>query len=121
MARGNDDPIQRDEAARASLLDRLAQGVGEAVTDIRQKVVEEGWFGRAVTPPPLPEGFAREPTGVPSFAERCGLGEASREEVYGRDMPVPSPTSGRSFAERCGLTPEPPAPTPEERTREIDR
>lgn len=25
--------------------------LGEVFTDIRQKVVEEGWFGRRVTPP----------------------------------------------------------------------
>ena len=34
---------------RQSLYDSIAQGVGEAVADIRQKVVEEGYFGRAVT------------------------------------------------------------------------
>ena len=29
----------------------LADFFGEIIADIRQKVVEEGWFGRRVTPP----------------------------------------------------------------------
>jgi len=33
----------------ANFMDELAKGFGDAVTDIRQKVVEEPWFGRAVT------------------------------------------------------------------------
>jgi hypothetical protein len=32
-----------------SFLDQLYNGIADAVTDIRQKVVEEPWFGRAVT------------------------------------------------------------------------
>lgn len=28
---------------------QLSQGLGDAIADIRQKVVEEPWFGRAVT------------------------------------------------------------------------
>jgi len=33
----------------ADFMDELAKGFGDAVADIRQKVVEEPWFGRAVT------------------------------------------------------------------------
>ncbi len=29
--------------------DELFANIGDAVADIRQKVVEEGWFGRAIT------------------------------------------------------------------------
>jgi hypothetical protein len=36
---------------RKSLLDELVSGIGNAVTDIREKVVEEAWFGKAVTAP----------------------------------------------------------------------
>jgi hypothetical protein len=31
----------------------LTEALGEAIADARQKVIEEGWFGRAVTPPPM--------------------------------------------------------------------
>lgn len=31
------------------ILDTIISGIGEAVTDIRHKVVEEGYFGRQVT------------------------------------------------------------------------
>jgi hypothetical protein len=31
-----------------SVFDKLAKGLGDAVADIREKVVEEGWFGRVV-------------------------------------------------------------------------
>ena len=32
-----------------SLYEQLLDGIGNAVTDIREKVVEEPWFGREVT------------------------------------------------------------------------
>lgn len=31
-----------------SLYDKLAKGVGDAIADIREKLVEEPWFGRVV-------------------------------------------------------------------------
>jgi len=31
-----------------SVFDKLAKGLGDAVADIREKVVEEAWFGRVV-------------------------------------------------------------------------
>ncbi len=31
-----------------SLYDKLAKGLGDAIADIREKVVEEPWFGRVV-------------------------------------------------------------------------
>lgn len=36
--------------ARKSLLDEIVSGFANAVEDVRHKVVEEGWFGRQVTP-----------------------------------------------------------------------
>ena len=35
--------------------DWFAQAFGAAVDDIRKRVVEEPWFGRAVTPPYRPD------------------------------------------------------------------
>ena len=32
-----------------SFFDQLLKGVGDALVDVREKVVEEPWFGRAVT------------------------------------------------------------------------
>jgi hypothetical protein len=44
------------------LWDELFQGFETAVADIRQKVVEEPWFGQAVTASALDQGpCAREP------------------------------------------------------------
>ena len=31
-----------------SVFDRLTKGLGDAIADIREKVIEEGWFGRVV-------------------------------------------------------------------------
>jgi hypothetical protein len=50
--------------ADQNFLDELVKGFGDAVTDIRQKVVEEPMYGRAVTEreAPAPEWpQAREP------------------------------------------------------------
>jgi hypothetical protein len=35
--------------ANKTLFDQLFKGIGDAVADIRQRVVEEPWFGRLVT------------------------------------------------------------------------
>jgi hypothetical protein len=40
---------QKMARARASLSETLANLIGEAVTDIRNNVVEESWFGRHTT------------------------------------------------------------------------
>jgi hypothetical protein len=37
------------DMAAKSLFQQLWDGVADAIADIRQKVVEEPWFGRAVT------------------------------------------------------------------------
>jgi hypothetical protein len=34
---------------KQSLWDQLSKGVADAVVDIREKVVEEPWYGRALT------------------------------------------------------------------------
>lgn len=33
----------------SSFYDQLVKGLGDAIADVRTKVVEEPWFGRAVT------------------------------------------------------------------------
>jgi hypothetical protein len=52
--------------ARQTLSEQLWQGLGDAVTDIRQKVVEEPMYGRAVTDgadaPHWPEAQEQEPS-----------------------------------------------------------
>jgi len=32
-----------------SLYEQITKGIGDAIVDIREKVVEEPWFGRSVT------------------------------------------------------------------------
>jgi len=32
-----------------TLYEKIAKGIADAITDIREKVVEEPWFGRVVT------------------------------------------------------------------------
>lgn len=41
---------QASKAARHGFADWLADAVGSAVRDVRQRVVERGWFGESVTP-----------------------------------------------------------------------
>ena len=41
----------RGEDRPAGVFAYLLNEVGRAFTDIRQRVVEEGWFGRVTTPP----------------------------------------------------------------------
>lgn len=46
----------------ASLFDEFAKGVGAAVSDIREKVVEEAYFGRVVSDStPAPEAEQQGP------------------------------------------------------------
>ena len=40
-------------AARRSFIDAVSEGIADAARDVRQKVVEEPWFGRQVTPEPV--------------------------------------------------------------------
>ena len=58
------------------LFDTLFAAFGKAIADIRHKVVEEGWFGRATTREPLDQqrSFYR-----PVMPERA----ASFDDLYG--------------------------------------
>lgn len=71
------------------------QGIGEflfneirsAFQDIRQKVVEEGWFGRVVTPAPVVEVGKDGPEAIglgnrPTIHEGLGERRPSFEELW---------------------------------------
>ena len=58
----------------------LADAIGTVATDVRQRLVEEGWFGRIVTPRPLAGSDRAAEHG--SFADRLGW-----ERPAGRDGP----------------------------------
>jgi hypothetical protein len=49
------------------IFDRIARGVGDAITDIRQKLIDEGWFGRSVMAPDATPGQDTRPHS--SFAD----------------------------------------------------
>ena len=51
--------------------DWFAEAFGRAIADIRQKVVEEPWFGRAVTKQPL---------------QSTAPGENAREQEYPQEQ-----------------------------------
>jgi hypothetical protein len=48
-----------------SLFDSLANLLGDAMTDVRRSVVEEGWFGRPVTSPEGFDGMVKDLYGEP--------------------------------------------------------
>lgn len=63
-----------------TLLDEFVRGFGNAVADIRDKVVNEPWFGRSDTPTAerTPEPAATHPDLMGAFFEGR---EVSREEI----------------------------------------
>ena len=64
------------------IVDWFARAFGELIADVRHKVVEEPWFGRAVTPAPLTQPQ------VQSLAE--GLGWAQGGSASSRVAPEPN-------------------------------
>jgi len=62
-------------AGRGGIFDFLFQEAAHAVQDIRQKVVEEGWFGRVVTAAPVVE-----------------MEQASPADLYGKGPAIEPPT-----------------------------
>jgi hypothetical protein len=66
-----------------SLYDQLAKGLGDAVADIREKAVEEPWYGRVVNErqPDAPQWpQAREAEPAPSV-EREQEREAPEQDI----------------------------------------
>ncbi len=81
----------------SSLLDEFLRGFGDAVADIRQKVVEEPWFGRAVTTGPERAPEPQPETAKPDLMEAFFQGrEVTREELYGKE-PERAPEHGHSI------------------------
>lgn len=100
------------ERQGGGLFDSLLRGFGEAVADIRHKVVEEGWFGRQVT----------DTTVSAAPADQGGEKAVTRDDLYGRD-PRPLLSTRPSFEEQWAAREKPspaeaPAPVPD---RGIDR
>jgi hypothetical protein len=70
-----------------SLFDELLQGMGSAINDIREKVVEEAYFGRVVSDgPQAPEqpAAAPEQPAAPASAWEAQLAQA-------QSTPQPTP------------------------------
>lgn len=76
--------------AAGRVWDAVAEAMANAITDIRQKVVEEPWFGRAVTPELVKEidqgGGVHGTTAVTPKGGAHGRTEAGGG-VHGRDGP----------------------------------
>lgn len=73
-----------DRQQPPGFLDVLFASIGNAIADIRHKVVEEGWFGRAVTRDPRKahDDFYRPvlPERATSFEEQWAVREAAPTE-----------------------------------------
>ena len=65
---------------RQSLSDELWQGLGNAVTDIRQKVVEEPMYGRAVTDGPEHLQWPEAQESGPSLGSQTHTRDVEREQ-----------------------------------------
>ena len=79
--------------ASRSLLDQLAQSFGQAITDIREKVVEEGWFGRTTGPQErMSQGMGEFFGQAHHSTESPGI-SASTEHVAPEAAPAKSPMS----------------------------
>jgi hypothetical protein len=83
---------------RDGAIHTLAEGIGEAFADIRKKCVEEGWFGREVTPREVTypgggiHGHHDQKSSVieVNFYELCKTNEQQK--------PSPSPDQGKEVA-----------------------
>jgi hypothetical protein len=72
-----------------SVMDQFLEGVGNAINDIREKAVEEAYFGRVVTDNvPAPE-VAAEPAQAPGSWQQYV--EAARDRANRDEMPPPEP------------------------------
>lgn len=69
-----------------SIIDDVTRGIGNAVTDVRHKVVEEPYFGRVVTDGP------EAPTYSASTADQDRATDAPPEATEARPQPQAQPT-----------------------------
>ena len=63
----------------STLWEQLSKGLGEAITDIRQKVVEEPMWGRAVTGESQQAQLSPEPEQQPAFGSKTTVREFGPE------------------------------------------
>ena len=72
--------------SKESFSEELWKGLGNAISDIRTKVIEEAYYGRAVTDGPehlqWPEGQEPEP----SFGSSTRTREVEQEREPGKDI-----------------------------------
>jgi hypothetical protein len=54
---------------KQSIFEQFAKGLGDAVADIREKVVEEPWYGRALSQPHTIEGWPQARAAQPEVGE----------------------------------------------------
>jgi hypothetical protein len=70
---------------QGGVLDSIIKGIGEAVTDVRQKVVEEGYFGRQVTPD-LPQQSPYAEQGLPASFEQYRASKDAPEKGQSKEQ-----------------------------------
>lgn len=75
--------------------DWFSNAFGATVEDIRHKLVEEGWFGRTVTPRTMRRGQEPEAERT-TFAELFGWGKPDERAETNRTAPN-SPEHGHEF------------------------
>ena len=100
-------------AERKTFIGAVVDEIAYAFDDIRQKLVEEGWFGRTVTPAHVQEmdGPLPDVDTLNLMSEgRWPPQEVKREDLYGRDPEPPR----RSFEEEWAVR------EPQERSAEAD-
>ncbi len=68
------------------LFEEFIAGFANAVTDVREKVVEEPWFGRAVTDTPPVQAGNDTPSTFQEFVQ-----PATRDAPVGKDDISPEP------------------------------
>jgi len=75
------------DTKEGGVIDSIVKGIGDAVTDIRHKVVEEGMWGRQVTPDAQPEVSPYAAEGMPAtFGElRASKDVAPPEQAQEQD------------------------------------
>jgi hypothetical protein len=72
--------------ARQTLAEELWNGLGDAITDIRQKVVEEPMYGRAVTDGPEGPHWPEAREAEPSFGSSTHIRELEAERQQTQDI-----------------------------------
>ena len=65
-------------------VDWFARAFGAAVDDVRKRVVEEPWFGRAVTPPLRPDHTVSDALGWTRASDTARHPTAAPEQGHGQ-------------------------------------